>query len=180
MDCLLTSETSLLRLSCFHSYQHFRSSVAAMLIHDSAMSVLDVVNLDPTSLPRKSHLRYGLALTLALDSQQIFWRWQQHRWHRCCRFNIPWRQPQRRQQRRNARPKLGMSDHRCKDFLFSANVGPYGDIARFRSAVFPAACELWRFVAASTLNAIWVERLRRMEDSTLPNEAHSSQAQSYH
>ncbi|CAI5715293.1 unnamed protein product [Peronospora destructor] len=42
--------------------------------------------------------------------------------------------------------------------------------SRAKDAVFPASRELWRFVLSTTLHAIWTERLRRMEDSSLPQE----------
>ena len=57
---------------------------------------------------------------------------------------------------------------------------PPGDLFRARSAEFPAASKLWRVVVATTLHAIWIERLRRrMEDSTLPTEAHIARARNH-
>ncbi|CAI5725704.1 unnamed protein product [Peronospora destructor] len=41
-------------------------------------------------------------------------------------------------------------------------------LSRAKDAVFQAAREQWRFVVSTTLHAIWTERLRRMEDSSLP------------
>ena len=35
-------------------------------------------------------------------------------------------------------------------------------------------CELRRFVNASTLHAIWIELLRRIEDSTISNDTHTT------
>ena len=40
------------------------------------------------------------------------------------------------------------------------------------------ARELRRFFVSRTLHAIWIERLRRMEDSTPPQEVHTTRAQS--
>ena len=37
-------------------------------------------------------------------------------------------------------------------------------------------CELRRFVNASTLHAIWIEPLRRIEDSTISNDTHTTGA----
>ena len=49
------------------------------------------------------------------------------------------------------------------------------DLSKAQAAVFPAARELWRFVV-STLQAIWLERLRCMEDSSLSQEVHTASA----
>ena len=50
------------------------------------------------------------------------------------------------------------------------------DPSSANDAVFPAACELWRFIVVSTLHAIWIERLRRIEDSTILNDTHITRA----
>ena len=53
------------------------------------------------------------------------------------------------------------------------------DRYKAKSAVFHAANELWRFVVSSSLHAIWIERLNRMRDPTLPEEMHISRATSH-
>ena len=50
------------------------------------------------------------------------------------------------------------------------------DLSKAQAAVFPAARELWRFVVSTTLQDIWLERLRRMEDSSLSQEVHTASA----
>ena len=51
---------------------------------------------------------------------------------------------------------------------------PGKDDTKAQAAVFPNSRELWRFVVSTTLHAIWVERLRRMDDSSLPQEVHTA------
>ena len=53
------------------------------------------------------------------------------------------------------------------------------DRYKAKSAVFHATNELWRFVISSSLHAIWIERLNRMQDSTLSEEAHIARATSH-
>uniref|UniRef100_M4BWM7 Uncharacterized protein n=1 Tax=Hyaloperonospora arabidopsidis (strain Emoy2) TaxID=559515 RepID=M4BWM7_HYAAE len=46
-----------------------------------------------------------------------------------------------------------------------------------REVVFDAYPELWRYIVSSTFHAIWIERLRRIDDSSIPEESHNSIAQ---
>ena len=50
------------------------------------------------------------------------------------------------------------------------------DLFKSQSAVPPAARELWRFVVSTILHAIWVERLRRMEDPSLSQDVHPARS----
>ena len=50
------------------------------------------------------------------------------------------------------------------------------DLSRAKGAVLPATREIWRFLVSTTLYFIWIERLRRLEDATLPQEAHNARA----
>ena len=59
---------------------------------------------------------------------------------------------------------------------FRLFLGPIEDPSSAKDAIFPAGCELRRFVVASTLHAIWIERLRLTEDSTLSNDTHTTGA----
>ena len=45
-----------------------------------------------------------------------------------------------------------------------------------KDAVFPDVRELWRFAVSTTLHAIWLERLRRMDDPSLTEETHMARA----
>ena len=45
-----------------------------------------------------------------------------------------------------------------------------------KDAVFLAVRELWRFVVLTTLHAIWLERIRRMDDPSLTEETHIARA----
>ena len=56
------------------------------------------------------------------------------------------------------------------------SMDPGANLSKAQAAIFPAARELWRFVVSTTLHAIWVERLRRMEDSSLSQEVHTASA----
>ena len=47
-------------------------------------------------------------------------------------------------------------------------IEPGVDLSRAKDAVFPEARKLWRFLVSTTLYSIWIERLRRLEDATLP------------
>ena len=46
-----------------------------------------------------------------------------------------------------------------------------------RAVVFDAVNKFWRFIESITIHAIWLERLRRIEDVTVFNESHNSFAQ---
>ena len=46
-----------------------------------------------------------------------------------------------------------------------------------RAVVFDAVNELWRFIASITIHAVWLERLRRIDDSTVSDENHNFIAQ---
>ena len=56
----------------------------------------------------------------------------------------------------------------------SMNTGD--DLLKAQDEVFPAARELWRFVVSTTLHAIWVQRLRRIEDPSLSQDVHTARA----
>ena len=48
-----------------------------------------------------------------------------------------------------------------------------------KDAVFPAVWELWRFAVSTTVHAIWLERLCRMDDQSLTEETHIARAKTY-
>ena len=52
----------------------------------------------------------------------------------------------------------------------------YRSRRRAKDVVFPATRELWRFLVSTTLYSIWIERLRRLEDATLPQEVCNARA----
>ena len=55
-------------------------------------------------------------------------------------------------------------------------IDPGVDLSRAKDAVFHATRELWRFLISTTLYSIWNERLRGLEDSTLPQEVQNARA----
>ena len=59
---------------------------------------------------------------------------------------------------------------------FKQSLGPGADLARAETAVFPKAREPWHFNVYTTLHAIWVERVCRMDDSPLSQEVHTAGA----
>ena len=61
----------------------------------------------------------------------------------------------------------------CMDTI-KHDIDPVFDLSRAKDAVFPATRELWRFLVYTTLYSIWIERLRRLEDWTLPQEVHNT------
>ena len=60
--------------------------------------------------------------------------------------------------------------------VIKQSMDPGANLSKAQAAVFLAARELWRFVVSTTLQAIWIERLRRMEDSSLSQEVHTASA----
>ena len=60
--------------------------------------------------------------------------------------------------------------------VIQQSLDPGADLLKAQAAAFPAARELWSFVVSTTLHAIWVERLRRMDDSSLSQEVHTASA----
>ena len=70
---------------------------------------------------------------------------------------------------------LPETPHNAWDVI-QQSLDPGADLSKAQAAAFPAARELWRFVVSTTLHAIWVERLRRMEDSSLSQEVHTASA----
>ena len=60
--------------------------------------------------------------------------------------------------------------------VIQQSIDPGADLLKAQAAAFPGARELWRFVVSTTLHAIWVERLRRMDDSSLSQEVHTASA----
>ena len=54
----------------------------------------------------------------------------------------------------------------------SLNAG--ADLLKAQAAVFPAAQELWHFVVSTTLHAIYVECLYRIEDPSLSQDVHTA------
>ena len=63
--------------------------------------------------------------------------------------------------------------HNAWDVILQS-MDPDADLSKAQAAAFPAAREVWRFVVSTTLHAIWVERLHRMEDSSLSQEVHTA------
>ena len=50
------------------------------------------------------------------------------------------------------------------------------DLSESQASVFPVSRELWPFAMSTTLHSIWVERLRRMDESSLTQEVRTPRA----
>ena len=74
---------------------------------------------------------------------------------------------------------LGMDLPSIPKFAWDAiknAIDPGVDVSRAQDAVFPATRELWRFFVCTKLYSIWIDRFRRLEDATLPQEVHNARA----
>ena len=68
------------------------------------------------------------------------------------------------------------SIHNFAWYAIKHSIDPGVDLSRAKDAVFPATRKLWRFLVSTTLYSIWIDRLRFLEDATLPQEVHNARA----